>query len=247
MKKYLLFPVLLFSVLGFSQSVNDYQFVIVPVKFSIFKENDRFRMNSTTKLLLEKYGFKTFYSTDKLPSGIGDNCDRLYVDLVEAKDFLQTKIKIVLKDCTEKVVYETDFGKSREKDFAIAYNMALREAGKSFDKLNYKYNGKKSSDADIAPAASKPESEVVFKPTTNNTTPTSSTEPFYFAQPTADGFQVVNNEPKVIMKLFNTSQKNVFIATKDNSNGVVINKNGQWLFEYYQNGKLVSETVNLKF
>jgi hypothetical protein len=49
------------------------------------------------------------------------------------------------------------------------------------------------------------------------------------------------------MKLYNTSQKNVFIGEKGNSNGVVISKESQWVFEYYDNGKFVSEPINLKF
>ena len=74
-----------------------------------------------------------------------------------------------------------------------------------------------------------------------------NSETFYFAQPTANGFQVVDNEPKVIMKLYTTSQKNVFLGTKGVINGVLISKENQWFFEYYEGDKLVSESWNLKF
>ena len=50
---------------------------------------------------------------------------------------------------------------------------------------------------------------------------------FFFAQPMVNGFQIVNNEPRIIMQLLYTSQKNVFIALKNDINGIVINKNGQ--------------------
>jgi len=239
MKKYLLLFVLLCSTLGFSQSVNDYQYVIVPTKFSIFKENDRFRMNSTTKLLLEKYGFKTFYSSDKLPAGIGENCDRLYVDLVEAKDFLQTKIKIVLKDCTEKVIYETDFGKSREKDFGLAYNQALRDAGKSFDKLNYKYNGKTAITNDI-----------VEKKTETTTKVTETAQPYNYSEPLfakpfgENGFQLLTNNtdvPRLVMTIYKTSLPDCYLV----ANGVLLRKSGKWFLEYYKNEKLVSELVTI--
>lgn len=247
MRKYLLLIVLLVSVSGFSQKVNDYQYVVVPVKFGIFKENNKFRMNSITKFMLEKYGFKTFYSTDTIPTEIGDNCSMLYADLVEEKNFVITKLKIVLKDCKENVVYQTDYGVSREKDFAQAYNEALRETSKSFDKLNYKYNGKQAVAVEPIPIHSQVEI-VVPQGSENQVVPsTTNTGNFYFAQPTATGFQVVNNEPRVIMRLFNTSQKNVFIAAKDNLAGVLTNNNGQWVFDYYQNGKLISEPLNLKF
>jgi hypothetical protein len=247
-KKCLLLFVLIITVSGFSQSVNDYQYVIVPTKFSIFKEGDKYRLNSTTKLLLEKYGLKVFMSNDEVPGEIGDNCKRLYADLVEDKELMSTKIKLVLKDCKEKVIYETDYGKSREKDYATAYNQALRETTKSFDRLNYIYNGKNATTS--TPSAI-PETKIDISEAVEikaeNASITSNPPIFYFAQPTTNGFQVIDNEPKVIMRLLYSSQKNVFIGIKGSINGVVITKNGQWFFEYYDNGKLISESLNIKF
>lgn len=253
MKKYLLLFVLFVTVSGLSQSVNDYQYVIVPTKFSIFKENNQYGLNKITKLMLEKYGFKVYMSTDDIPNENANSyCSKLYADLVQDKDFFLTKLKVVLKDCKERVVYETEYGKSRDKDYAIAYNQALRETAKSFDKLNYVYNGKNTdattatmpttqvtNQTDVSEALSNKVGSLDITPASRGT--------FYFAQPTATGFQVIDNEPKVILRLFNTTQKNVFIAEKGTTKGVVISKNGQWFFEYYDNGKLVSESLNLKF
>jgi len=244
MKKYFLLLVLLVSVSCFSQTVNDYQYVIVPTKFTGFKDNDKYRLNTTAKMMLEKYGFKAYFATDNIPMEVGGNCDRLYADLAQEKDIFSTKVKLVLKDCKENVIYETEYGKSREKEYSKAYNEALRETAKSFDKLNYKYNGKTVPSVEITQVHNQeaPVTHVEsISPVVDNN------EPFYFAQPTVNGYQVVDNEPKVMMRLFNTSQKNVFIATKGNSNGVVINKSGQWFFEYYENAKLVSEPLKLKF
>lgn len=252
MKKILLILVLLVSVTAFSQSVNDYQYVIVPSKFNEFKENDKYHLNTSVKLLLQKYGFKSFLSTDSIPLEIvNSNCNKLYADIERVNNLLSTKVKIVLKDCKEKILYETAYGKSNEKELVIAYNMALREAAKSFDKLNYKYNGKNG----IAPEVTisekitdKTQSLDIIKSTpTSSQIPTDNAETFYFAQPIANGYQIVDTEPKVIMKLFNTSQKNVFMGVKGDINGTVILKNGQWFFEYYENGKLVSELLKLKF
>ena len=52
MKKVLLLLIATLSLSGFSQTINDYQYVIVPAKFDIFKEkeNDKYRLNTTTKL-----------------------------------------------------------------------------------------------------------------------------------------------------------------------------------------------------
>ena len=238
MKKIILLLILFVSIPAFSQSVNDYQYVIVPIKFDFLKENDKFRLNTLTKLLLQKYTFKSYLSTDEIPAEIENKrCSILYATVIENNGFLVTKVKVVLKDCKDKVVYETEFGSSREKEFPTAYNQALRAAFKSFDQLHYKYNGK----TDMA-AEELVETKAPIIPVTNH-----NSEIFFFAQPIANGYQVVDSEPKVIMKLFNTSQKNVFIAVKGNVNGIVISKNDKWFFEYYQEGKLVSELLDLKF
>ena len=234
MKKILLLLVLFLTATAFSQNVNDYEYVIVPTKFSFLKIDDKYRLNTNSRLLLQKYGFKSVFPSDSIPSEIANNnCKKLYFDLVEDNKFLITKIKIVLKDCREKLLFESDYGTSKEKEFEIAYNIALREAAKSFDKLNYKYNGKNNSSI-----SQEPTKTIVSE---------INSETFYFAQPTANGFQVVDNEPKVIMKLYITSQKNVFIGLKGNTNGVVISKNGKWFFEYYDGDKLISESINLRF
>lgn len=244
MSKNITLLIILISSYSFSQSVTNYQYVMIPAKFTGFKEKDQFRLNTNVKLLLQKYGFKTFMPTDSIPDEIANsNCTKLYADLVKDNSFLITKIKVVLKDCTEKLIYETAYGKSNEKDFAVAYNQALREAGKSFDKLNYKYNGKNDATVSTAPVSITPKSVPAdSKPSSLNVN-----EAFYFAQLTPNGFQIVNTEPKIIMLLFYTSQKNLFIAVKGNKNGIVISENGQWFFEYYENGKLISEGLKLKF
>ena len=234
MKSKILLLFILTSSYAFSQSVNDYQYVIVPVKYDFLSKEDLYGLNTLTKLLLQKYGFKAYLSNEEIPLNTDNQkCNFLYADVIQDKSMFVTKVKVALKDCKEKVVFETQFGSSREKEFAVAYNQAFRESGKSFDKLNYKFNGKNNSSI-----TQEPSKTIVSE---------INSETFYFAQPTANGFQVVDSEPKVIMKLYTTSQKNVFIGLKGNTNGVVISKNGKWFFEYYDGDKLVSESWNLKF
>lgn len=234
MKSKILLLFILISSYAFSQSVNDYQYVIVPVKYDFLSKEDQYGLNTLTKLLLQKYGFKAYLSNEEMPLNTDNQrCNFLYADVIQDKSMFVTKVKVALKDCKEKVVFETQFGSSREKEFAVAYNQAFRESGKSFDKLNYKYNDKNNSSISQDP------STTIFSEINSET--------FYFAQPTANGFQVVDNEPKVIMKLYTTSQKNVFIGLKGNTNGVVISKNGKWFFEYYDGDKLISESINLRF
>jgi len=245
MKSKILLLFVLISSYAFSQSVNDYQYVIVPVKYDFLTKDDQYGLNTLTKLLLQKYGFKAFLSNEEIPLNIeNQRCNFLYADVIQDKSMFVTKVKVALKDCKEKVVFETQFGETREKEYAVAYNKALRDTGKSFDKLKYKYKegiSSKMVSQEVTTATSQNTSIDTIKKESNQT------QELYFAQPIANGYQIVDMEPKIIMKLFNTSEKNVFIAQKENRTGLVISINGQWFFEYYENGKLVSEKLKLRF
>jgi hypothetical protein len=245
MKSKILLLFILISSYAFSQSVNDYQYVIVPVKYDFLSKEDQYGLNTLTKLLLQKYGFKAYLSNEEIPLNTDkQRCNFLYADVIQDKSLFVTKVKVALKDCKEKVVFETQFGSSREKEFAVAFNQAFRESGKSFDKLKYKYkegNNSKMVSQEVTTATSQNTSIDTIKKESNQT------QELYFAQPIANGYQIVDMEPKIIMKLFNTSEKNVFIAQKENKTGLVIYINGQWFFEYYDGDKLVSESWNLRF
>lgn len=246
MKKYLLFVIFFVTVSVFSQNLDNYQYAIVPAKFDFLKEKDKYRLNTLTKLLMEKYGFVTYLSTDSQPDAIANtNCNKVFVDVLESGNLFVTKLKVVLKDCKNTILFTSEEGLSREKEFGAGFNEALRNAFKSFDKLNHRYN--ENAPSDMSQATETKIVEANFE--TDKTIDNSETDPnlFYFAQPIASGFQIVNSEPRVIMRLLNTSQKNVFIAVKDDTRGVVIFKNNQWFFEYYEGGKLVSEALKVKF
>ncbi|WP_396195811.1 hypothetical protein [Flavobacterium sp.] len=259
MKKFALL-LLFVSFVSYSQGINNYQYVIVPKKFDSFKSEDRFGLNTSVKLLLQKYGFKAYFSDESFADDTLNRCDFLTADLINESNIMVTKVKVALKDCKGNIVYQTDLGTSREKQYAIAYSEALRAAAKSFETLAYKYEGKSLP---FQPTTEKPvvgvsESKIESISTTNtnekpvvrvidNKIASKYNTVFFFAQPTANGYQVVDNEPKVIMRLYNTSQKNVFMADKNGVNGTVLLKEGQWVFEYYNNGNLVSEPINLKF
>ena len=68
-----------------------------------------------------------------------------------------------------------------------------------------------------------------------------------YAQPTENGFQLVDSTPKILFVLIETSVENVFLATHGDKNGVVINKNGNWFFEYKEEGEKKLKALNIKF
>lgn len=233
MKKALFLLLFLVSSLCFSQTVNDYKYAIVPSKFEFLKDKDQYRLNTLTKMLMEKYGFKTYFDTDILPLEVAEtNCNKVFVEVQNTGNLFSTKLVVILKDCKNEILFTSTEGKSREKEYQVAYNQALRQAFTSFEKLAIK---EKVED--------KLKQEVVV-PTNDIKRIKDST---LFAQPIENGFQIIDTTPKVILKIYTTSNPSCFIAFKDTIQGVLVNKESQWFFEYYSNSKVVSEKMEIKF
>ncbi|MEZ0184515.1 hypothetical protein AB9T89_19890 [Flavobacterium oncorhynchi] len=248
MKLKVLLTLLLCSVLGFSQSINDYKAVIIPLKYDFIKTDNQYRLATMTKTNLVKAGFQAFYVNEEIPAGFSDRCDLLYIDVKRDNAFLVTKLFIEFKDCYGKVIYTSETGRSKEKDYELAYKESLEDAFKSVNALHYKYSGKSA-----APVSNKAQTVVAATPLVPAVqiaaTPAAdvSDPNLLYAQPMENGYQLIDKTPKVVMKLLKTSRPDSFIAIKNGVQGSLNAKDNQWYFEYYQNDKLVSEKVSVKF
>ncbi len=121
-------------------NINNYKYVIVPNKFEFLKEKDQFQLNSLAKFLFNKNGFEAVMQGSDYPNDLVLNrCLALESDVIKESGMFKTKLKIELKDCNDKVVYTSKLGESREKEYKTAYNLALRDAFKYMEPLNYKY------------------------------------------------------------------------------------------------------------
>jgi hypothetical protein len=237
MKKVLFLILFLTTSLGFSQSLNDYKYAIVPSKFEFLKEKDQFRLNTLTKLLMEKYGFITYYDSDVLPNEVVEsNCNKVYVDVKSNGNLFVTKLKVVLKDCKNAVVYTSIEGRSREKELQVAYNQALREAFSSFDKLEYKYSG----NSNVNSKSNVNENSISKSPLLNQ---------MLFAKPLGPNLiQLLTNDtdiPNLVLTISKTNNPSIFIVEEAMRQGVVYKNNNEWIFDYYENEKLISEKLNI--
>ncbi|MBR9854571.1 MAG: hypothetical protein GYB37_08330 [Algicola sp.] len=68
-----------------------------------------------------------------------------------------------------------------------------------------------------------------------------------YAQAIANGYQLVDSTPKVVLKLEQTSMDNVFMANFNGNNALVFKQNGKWVLEYSENGEKVQKELNIKF
>ena len=238
----------------FSQSINDYKGVIIPLKYDFLKSENQYRLQTLTKLNLVKAGFQAFYSNESIPAEFNDRCSLLYIDVKKESAFLMTKLFIMFKDCYNTIIFQSEIGKSREKEFQTAYFEALNSAFQSVYDLQYKYSPSSNVDLAlkrIANLETIPIAMVSEKVATNtpNEAKVSADKisNLLYAQPTSYGYQLIDSEPKVIMKVYKTSNSASFMATKGSVQGVLVAKDNKWFFEYYQNDLLVYESINVKF
>jgi hypothetical protein len=247
MKKRILFLLLFVVSYGFSQSINNYKSVIIPLKFDFTKSENQYRLATLSKFNLNKAGFDTYYNNETIGSEFNNRCSLLYFDIIKEKSFLTTKLHVVFKDCNDKIIFQSETGTSKEKDFQLAYTEALNKAFVSVFALKYKYNGIEASSKQQTITPTAVPISIPEKSNDDIITVDKSNSNLFYAQPITYGFQLVDSSPKVVMKVFKTSNLNCYIAVKGNIQGVLIAKDNQWFFEYYQNDSLISEKINVKF
>ncbi len=132
----------LFLTFSFAQnSLNAYKYVIVPDKFDNFIEVDKYQLNSLTEFLFKKYGFQTLNKRESFPSEVINNpCLAVTAKLNNVSNMFTTKLSVDLIDCYNKVVYTSDIGKSKIKEYKPSFHEALRNAFVSIKELNYSYD-----------------------------------------------------------------------------------------------------------
>jgi hypothetical protein len=245
MKRILFLLLFIGSFMASAQTINNYKYALVPARFSIFKNDDYYRLNVMTKLYMQKYGFEAYLDNEEQPTEFSnDNCNKVYVDLIENNTMFVTKIQIIIKDCYGKVIATSDEGRSKEKDLQVAYNQSLRSAFDAFVVLvNHKYN------ETILPSSKPVESKFVNEETKERSASSSTnvvTE--LFAKPYLNGFQLLTNKtaiPNLVLTLFKTSNSDCYIAEQNNKKGILFKKIDGFYFEYYENGELISEKYTI--
>ena len=238
MKRFVLVFLLFFSGGLFAQSLNDYQYVLVPVRFAFMKQDNEHRLNTITKFNLEKMGFQAFYNDKNLPKEIASNsCSVLKVEVEKSGSFIWTNLTIVFKDCQNNIVYQSEVGKSKEKEYEKAYLEALDLAFASVYQQNYSYQ---------------PITEKAIEPLVDSTAiaainSVSTSENLLQAIAISGGFNLVDKKQQVVFKLTSTGKNDFYLAQKGAQSGVIFQKGADWFFEYNLEDKLVSEKIDIQF
>lgn len=278
MKTKLIYILLVFAVnwtaLG-QINLNKYKYIIVPKKFDFLKQENQYRLNELSAFLFNKNGFIALTEGSDYPKDLLSNrCLALNSDVLKESGMLKTKLKIVLKNCNDKIIYTSNIGQSREKQYKVAYNIALRDAFNSFKALNYSFKPdvvapKKQNKAEEntqylehKPKPVKAELDKATKVTTPNVTPhnlgakantkttnitniSTQIDSVLYAQTIKDGFQLVDKSPKVVFKIKNTDLKNVFLV--DGKSAIIYQIEHTWYLEEITSTHTVKKELNIKF
>lgn len=252
-KKISLFLALLMSISLFSQktTLDKYQYIIVSDKFDYLKKVDEYQTSSLTKFLLKKKGFKVFLSNEKLPKELIENrCLSLFAAVKDESSMFSTKSSIEIKDCYNKILYTSETGKSKFKEYKKAYQEAIRRAFDSMEDFEYSYNSnsiiEQKEDLNLVKVIPKvvviPE---VIKQTEKKEGFATKSVTILHAQSIINGFQLVNTKPEVVFSILKTNVKDVYIIK--NKNGVFYKIGEKWVAEYYKENILIQEEYQIKF
>tara|TARA_R110002049_G_scaffold148175_1_gene311050 strand:- start:6588 stop:7412 length:825 start_codon:yes stop_codon:yes gene_type:complete len=274
MLKKIIFTVsfILISLYGIAQkNINDYKYIIVPKEYNFSKSEDQYQLNSLTKFLFNKYGYDAYF-TDELPEDLkSDRCLALMASVTNEKgSMFKTKLQIELKDCYDAVVMTSKIGESRIKTYDKAYSQALRDAFETFKELEYSYVAEEETEKPMVAKAetkadkietktveatkevSKKEegtlTGVLVAEKENNVkveSPNKVKRELYYAQEIANGFQLVNSEPRVVMVLLNTAAIDVFIVK--GKNAIVFKEDGFWYYSENDGELGEKKSMNIKF
>ena len=169
---------------------------------------------------------------------------------------------IGLRDCFNKVVFISQEGVSKLKDYKKGFQEAIRNAHASMSDLKYeavsiasKVKVKKQNIVEVpvihqslktkkvvaekaAAAISVKTEEVVLNKKLESIN-------ILYAQPKENGFQLINLKPTVVFVILKTNVKDVFILKA--KNGLLYKSEKVWFAEFYEDGKLIVKKYQIKF
>ena len=249
-------------VFGQEKKVNNYKFIVVPDQFVFLKQKDEYKTSSLTKFLLKKNGFTVVLNSEQYPKDLIDNpCSGLKALVLDKSSMFKLKVIIELRDCSNRLLYTSDEGVSKLKEYKKGFQEAIRNAHASMIDIVYEpflletIRKDKKEIVTVNPVLVKEVKEVKLEvelPVINNREAAQvfpanniALDSALYAQKKENGFQLVDLKPQVLFVILNTSVKDVFVI-KD-KNGLLYKKGENWIAEFYEGGEIVVKKYNIKF
>lgn len=214
--------ILFFLMMGLSYSQTK-QVIIIQHKYDFQTEPDAYNINNMFKGILLAEGFDVYFDDEELPLFVAQNrCNALNGVVLDKSNVFVTKLKFVLKDCQNKILFESAEVKSKEKNIQSGYIEALKLLSPELKK----YNSTLVQKNDVVEIPSGVVSSSIAK--------------YQFVQ-IANGFAIMDSSLKVVLQIYNTTNPTIFIADKFGVKGIFTKIENKGFLEYYKNDKLVVE------
>ena len=261
-KTYLFLLVLTATMSSWAQlSINNYKYISVPDKFDFLKSKDQYQLNSLTEFLLKKNEFTVLNKSDNYPMDLAqNNCLLLSANVVKIKGLLATKLQLILTDCRDKVVFSSEIGKSKLKDYQKAYHEALRNVF-ALSEFNYTYV--EANPTDVLPTPTPPQTPEVMpiEPASEisskvieekeevkekeETVAIVELVSYLIIKQTNSGYDFLDSTSKTVKySVHATLFDNVYII--DGEEGIIYKRGQSWVRESIENGKTTIEALNIQ-
>ena len=234
-------------------SINDYKYVTVAEKFDFLKSKNQYKLNDLTSFLLKKSGFMVLKTSDKRPQDLyQNNCLGLNANIINTKGFLKTKLHLELVNCRNEVVFTSETGSSKEKEYKKAYHEALRNAFNSVQVLNYKYNGTvpeilstEKIEIQVPTVAIETTTAPVVAEVPTTEVSTKMVVSKLIVTPTDSGIDFIENSSGTTKY---STHATLFDAVYiiENQAGIIYKRGQNWVREYVENGKTTIEALNIQ-
>ena len=228
------------TLLTAQTNLDQYKYVSVPNRFDFMKSSDQFQISSLAKFLLTKNKFTVLEDLEKYPADLAANqCLLLNLNVEQIKGFLKTKLEVQFLNCKNQMVFKSDIGMSREKDFKTAYHQALRAAFSSVSEANYKFN----ETVDNVSINEKPifVKRAVSTPMQDMDLSSSKLTSEILMTQTSHGFDIRDADGIVVYSLYQTMSDGIYIIEK--LPGIVYKRGNRFVREYISNQKIVIEPL----
>ena len=93
------------------------QTVIVPNRYASKKKTININSICSQNSCSKKQGFKVYMESEAPAELLQNPCDALKADVKNESNMMTSKVQLLLTDCTNKAVFTSQIGKSREKEF----------------------------------------------------------------------------------------------------------------------------------
>lgn len=218
------------------------QVIRIPEKFDFMSSPDQYGISTLLRLYFEKYQYQGVIMTDVTEKALSKKIapNEYGVIIKKKSNFFITRMQVVILDYEGNEIAVSPEGTSREKEFRYAYIEAIRAAMDQFTALKNR-TLLTTTPTESKPTTSTPEPQAILEGKAPLPERKVTIEKYLEAR-TLSANSIGLYEQKGLtptLVLYKTSSRDCFMVTQNDApKGVLLYRNQQWFWEYYEENQL---------